>query len=133
MKDNLKEKLPKSKSDIEAAEELVRIGYPKVEPVLYELLEWCQDINWPVARIISPFLSSIGEPVLKEINRVLETDDDVWKYWCISEIVANMESRIVMKYIPELKKLALFPSDGERKEKVDLEAKEILEDHGELL
>ncbi len=41
----LLELLPRDKHDVAAVERLAALGYPTVEPVLPELLEWIQDIN----------------------------------------------------------------------------------------
>ena len=125
---NLADLIPEHKCDTESAQKLVDLGYPAVKPVLMDLLAWCQDINWPVALILAPFLSEIGEPVLDEIRKVLKTDDDVWKYWCISAVVDGMSIENKRKFMPELIRLATNPSAGERAEEVDLVAQEILDE-----
>lgn len=38
-----------------AAEVIVKLGYPRVKPILPGLLEWIQDTNWPGSRRIAPF------------------------------------------------------------------------------
>ena len=40
--------IPRNKHDLRRARVLVALGYPAVAPVLPELLEWLQDLNWPV-------------------------------------------------------------------------------------
>jgi hypothetical protein len=36
---------------------------PLLGPTLAELLAWLQDINWPVAGVLAPFLAAIGPPL----------------------------------------------------------------------
>jgi len=88
--DPLRDLVPTDKSDLERASAAVEAGYPAVAPVLRELVEWLQDYNWPVARVLVPFLQSIGAPLVPHIWRVLRSDDDVWKYWVISLLIPSL-------------------------------------------
>lgn len=117
--------LPKSKIDTEAAEALVELGFPAVAPILPELLEWLQDINWPVAQVLAPFLARIGAPLKPYIKKILETDDGTWKYWVLINIVA--ESRELQDLLAvELDHIAHAPKSDEKLEEVDDIAREIL-------
>jgi hypothetical protein len=109
--------LPIDKTDTEAASKVVAIGLPGVEPVLPKLLEWLQDMNWPVAQILQPFLASIGAPLVPHIRAVLATDDDVWKYWVVQGVVGK-SAELVHALKPELERLAHSPTDGETEEGV---------------
>lgn len=126
MNENLETLIPKNKSDIEAAEKLVAMGYPKIAPVLPQLMEWVQDYNWPVAKVIAPFLASIGEPLIPEIKKVLTSNDDMWKYWCLHVIVDEMKAEYLRMLAPELERLATNPSQDEIDSEVDEIAKTIL-------
>ncbi|WP_449069270.1 DUF5071 domain-containing protein [Prosthecobacter sp.] len=75
--------IPKHKSDVATARLAVQAGYPAVEPVLYDLLEWLQDCNWPVAQELFDFLGSIGAPLAPHIRRILSSDDQQWRYWIV--------------------------------------------------
>jgi uncharacterized protein (DUF433 family) len=79
--------VPRDKHDHEAAERAIAAGYPAVEPVLPELLEWMQDTNWPVAQTLEPFLASIGTPLIPHLESILRTNDHIWKAWVISRII----------------------------------------------
>ena len=109
--------LPIDKMDTEAASKVVALGFPGVEPVLPQLLEWLQDMNWPVAQVFQPFLASIGAPLAPHIRAVLATDDDVWKYWLIQGVVVN-SAELAHALKPELERLAHSPTDGETAEGV---------------
>jgi hypothetical protein len=109
--------LPIDKADTEAASKVVATGFPSVAPVLPKLLEWLQDMNWPVAQILQPFLASIGAPLAPHIRAVLATDDDVWKYWVVQGVVGK-SAALVHALQPELERLAHSPTGGEVEEGV---------------
>jgi hypothetical protein len=118
--------VPRDKLDVEGARSAVRAGYPAVAPVLPGLLEWVQDGKWPVAGIIAPFLAKIGMPILPEVQRVLESADDVWKYWLLKLVVA--ESPEVLNALrPTLTRLVQNPTVGEQVEGVVAAARKLLE------
>jgi integrase len=52
--------LPPAVGRVAAAERAVALGWPGVQPVISELLEWIQDYNWPVARTLAPFSRASG-------------------------------------------------------------------------
>jgi hypothetical protein len=109
--------VPKDKLDIETAQFAMRAGFPAVEPVLYELLEWIQDCNWPVGRELFPFLASIGEPLAPHIRRVFESDDYIWQYWicCLFQ-----ESPALYSIFREdIHRIASSPTTDERTNELD--------------
>lgn len=118
--------VPRDKHDNVRAQAAIAAGYPAVEPVLPELLEWLQDTNWPVAQTLAPFLASIGPPLIPHIKKIFETDDEMWKYRIIQEILT--ESRVNTEALkPQLERIVNSPTKSELDEGLDVEAKEILE------
>src|SRR4051812_35799931 len=105
--------LPRSPDDVERASALVRLGYPTVAPVLPAMMDWLQDMNWPVARVLAPFLVSLGDVVLPEVHRVLTSDDAVWKYWCLWAIVRELPQAAIEELHPLLVRLSQSPSPAE--------------------
>lgn len=87
--DDLLEAIPTDKLDITAAEKAIKLGHPKVEKILPILVAWLQDLNWPVAQTLEPFISRIGEPLKPVVQDVLKTNDDVWKYWVLTCLVTK--------------------------------------------
>ncbi len=81
--------VPIDKHDHEAAERAIAAGYPAVESSLPQLLEWLQDMNWPVAQTLAPFLASISKPLIPHLKVIFETDDEIWKAWIISRIIGE--------------------------------------------
>lgn len=126
---DVRDLIPRSKYDLERAHAAVAAGYPAVEPILAELLEWMQDINWPTARILQPFLATIGEPLVPHITAIFQTDDEIWKYWIINSLI--MESRpLAAAFRPELERLASQPTPRELAEELHLVAEEVLQAYG---
>ena len=118
-------KLPEDKTDTDKAEAIIALGYPAVEPVLPILLEWMKDLNWPVAQTLWPFLASIGAPLAPYIRPILKTNDDLWKYWIVICVVAESKE-LTLALVPELERLAVSATDGEREEKLDELAQNML-------
>jgi hypothetical protein len=117
--------LPSDKMDVSRAMEVVRLGYPKVEPLVPKLLEWCKDGNWPVARVFFPFLATIGAAIAPYVKTILASGDDDWKFFVLQEIVAKSTGlRTSLKN--EIEKMAENPSVGEKASGVDEVAKNIL-------
>lgn len=124
---DVRDLIPTSKTDEERAHAAVAAGYPAVEPILGELVEWLQDYNWPVAHILSPFLRSIGAPLVPHIWHVLRTDDSTWKYWVLEILVPALEESIAAELRPELERLCYDPGPEEQTEELDQQARAVLE------
>ena len=95
---------PKS-SWLEQAKEIIAVGYPSVADKLPDLVAWLQDINWPGAREISDFLSSIGEPVIPHVKSVLQGNDRIWQYWVLWSVVNQWPHKLVAELEDDLLKL----------------------------
>ena len=117
--------LPTDKCDLRGAEALVACGYPAVEPVLPRLLEWIQEGNWPVARVLAPFLATVGAALVPHAQRVLKGDDDTWKYFLVQDVVAKSPELAVLLR-PDLERLARFATEGEAAEGLPLMAAALL-------
>ncbi|MER8435665.1 DUF5071 domain-containing protein [Mesorhizobium sp. M1312] len=63
MKNDLLKLLPENKHDTAKAAALVALGFPQVEP---QIMEWLQDMNWPVARVLAPLV-----PLAPHIRTIL--------------------------------------------------------------
>jgi hypothetical protein len=118
--------IPKGEHDTERAEKLVALGYPAVAPIVPELIEWLRDGNWPVARILGPFLQTIGLPLVPEIRRVFATDDYGWQYFLLVFLVNTPEMVAALR--AELTRLAEHPTPREAEEALDELAQECLEE-----
>ena len=109
--------IPKGKFDIETARLASRAGFPAVEPVLYELLEWIRNYNWPVAHELFPFLASIGEPLAPHIRQVFASDDYIWQYWICGLF---RESPVLYSiFRQDIHRIASAPTAEERTNELD--------------
>jgi len=130
--EDVRQLVPTGKADLARAQAAVRAGYPAVAPVLYELVEWLQDYNWPVARILVPFLRSIGAPLVPHLWRVLQSDDDVWKYWVMNLLISSLSKDVASEFRRELERLCYSPEPNEKQGELDEQARQLLEQFGWL-
>ena len=121
--------IPKSKADLETANRAKAAGYPTVEPVLGELIEWLQDYNWPVAHILAPFLAEIGTPLIPHIDHVFSTTDETWKYWMIVCLLSHNDD-LYEHYKQRLIQFAERPTKNDRHHELDEVARELLDEKG---
>lgn len=113
---------PADKHDVAIAKAIVTSG-DAGDP---RLLEWVQDLNWPVAQTLAPFLANAGRIVVPGIRKILASNDDTWKWSVVTGIVARSQELVVLLR-PELERIAKVPSQGERNEGLDRMASELLE------
>jgi len=99
-----------------------------MEPIIIGLLKWTQDMNWPVAvkivdvlihrgRILEPYIIDILSP---------EQNDDIWKYWIISDLIPKLTDKPSQRIISEINRIAEYPTNGELAEEVNIVAKNTL-------
>jgi hypothetical protein len=117
--------IPRHKFDIARAEQICNLGFPAVEPILPEILEWLQDGNWPVAHALHRFVISIGSPLAPYIRPILDGDDDTWKYFILTPVVRN-SPELARALMDDLTRIAYSPTPGEDVEEVSELAREIL-------
>jgi hypothetical protein len=122
------ELIPKDKSDIATAEKLVNYSYEQVKPIIPNLLEWIQDMNWPVAGPVSNYLEGIAKYITSDIIEILRGNDPTWKYWCLK--VFGKADNIDPLLLEEIKRLRLYASETDIEEGVVEEADEILKLNG---
>jgi hypothetical protein len=117
--------LPTDKYDTRGAEALVARGFPAAIPVLPQLLDWIRDGNWPVARVLAPFIATAGTSLVPHAQRILRGDDDTWKYFLLQDIVAKSPSLAALLR-PELERLSCQPTGGEIAEGLPSKANALL-------
>ena len=123
--------LPKDKFDSEAVKRLSGLDDEQIEPIVPQLLEWIQDMNWPVAQLVCELLNehySVVEPQLYELLKPGQTDD-IWKYNIIKYLIGGRCGRPNdERLMTEIMRIAQHPTDSEKAELVDQAAKEFLKD-----
>ena len=118
--------VPAHKSDLEACHNLSMASDEEVKEKINELLEWVQDINWPVAPRICERLKNIGSPLIEPIRNILLGTDEVWKYWVISNILDRASKETVCSLKSELTNIVKNPTESEAAEEVNIVAGEVL-------
>jgi len=123
---NFDESLPKDKFDFESLNKIKMMEKKYIIPLIPGLLEWIQDMNWPIAPEVVKILLDSPKEVVPYIKNVFSTDDDIWKFWCLEYLVKNLPSEDKKLLISELIRLISMPTEGEKLEEVDLKARGIL-------
>lgn len=121
---NYKNILPQHKSDVERAEQLKHYSSLSLKPIIPDLLEWLQDLNWPVAEPVADYLKSIHEEITEEILAVLSTDDNIWKYWIIETFGPITTSK---ELIAVIERIAYMPTINEANEELHKIALDVLQ------
>lgn len=126
MSRSLPELVPSAKDETDLAKKLVALGYPVVEPVIAEILEWVEDANWPVAKVFLPFLARIGAPLVPHVRYVLQSQDEQWKRVVLDHIVSE-SGALAHGISVDLLRLIDSPTDAERAEGLQTTADELFQ------
>ena len=119
---DIKNLIPKDKFDFETVEKLTQYSFKDIEPIVPDLLEWLQDINWPISQPIAEFLIPFSEEIAPEILKILKGKDEIWKYWILTTFGKNIKNELVLH---EINRIAKNPTQDEIDEGVDEIANEI--------
>jgi hypothetical protein len=125
---NIQDLIPKHKGDTETAAKLKNYSYDQIKPIIPNLLTWMQDMNWPVAGPVADYLETLTDNIGSELVKILQGDDEVWKYWIIGRFGRLTKDENVLT---EIKRIASKPTKAEIVDFVDERAREILEDRTE--
>jgi hypothetical protein len=110
--------VPRDKFDLATAHRAVEAGWPAVRPVIRELVGWCLDGNWPVAKILGPFVGSLGAPAVDPVREVLNADDVPAAYFVMTGVVAEMPPSALAGLAGDLRRLAEAPTAEEETEEL---------------
>ena len=114
--------IPKDKLDTETAEKLKQFSYEEVKLIIPNLLEWIQDMNWPVSRVVADYLITISENLTSEIIDILNGKDEMWKYWTIGVFGIYSEKPLQPEVKEIINRIANNPSLEEIENEVNLQA-----------
>ena len=129
---NIKDLIPKHKHDSEAVNRLKEIDKELIDvsPVLDDIFEWIQNINWPVAQELCEVLPDINaEILLPRIKMVLNSDDDSWQYACIKWLIPNLSRENIELIKPELERIINNPTKYEEFCGINEDAKDIFDEY----
>jgi Domain of unknown function (DUF5071) len=120
--------VPVNRFDDEAVDNLRRADKAAVLAQARPLLQWLQDINWPVAGDVAEVLRPYANDLKAELLEILRGDDGVWKYWCIGCLIDMAPvPRLDDELLAELRRLADLPSRGEQEHEPIDEAQAVWE------
>ena len=123
---DLNDCIPRDKHDSDAVARAEEVGFPALNPILPELLEWLQDTNWPVATPMTQLLLKAGPEIGPHVVAVFRSDDDIWKYWILVVLARSWSDDLFDVVRPEIERIAISPTPSEDLEGVADEAREVL-------
>nr|WP_294782331.1 DUF5071 domain-containing protein [uncultured Flavobacterium sp.] len=118
---NIENLIPKDKFDFETVELLKKYSFEEIKPIIPDLLEWMQDMNWPISKPIADFLLPFKEQIAPELVTILKTNDGIWKYWILISFGKTIQNDLVLN---EIKRIAKNPT----KEEIENDLPEIATD-----
>ena len=86
---DVKKLLPKNKFDDSNIDKLYELTDEEIKPIIYDLLEWLQDYNWPIAPQIEKVLILRENLVFPYISTILSGNDVMWKCWIMLYLIPN--------------------------------------------
>lgn len=99
------EHIPHDKTDIERVQRLANIGFPKLNPIIPDLLNWIQDMSWPVANYCISLLKKAGPEILPFVLNVFESEDYEWIQWVIIGLWESFSLEVKLSLLPRLREL----------------------------
>lgn len=120
------ELIPKTKSDYERVGLLKKAGKEKILPILPQLLEWLQDMNWPIAQDIEDIIADYEEHLIPHIRTVMSSNDGGWKYFLLHGLINRLSNERLLELKPDLVRMKFFPTDDEIDEELAKKIEELL-------
>ncbi|MFS0873908.1 DUF5071 domain-containing protein [Paenibacillus xylanilyticus] len=111
--------MPRTKMDYERVELLKSAPKEKVVPILPELLEWLQDMNWPIAKDIEDVVAKYEEYLLPHLLAVSKTTDGSWKYFLLHGLINRLSNKNLSELKPELLRMRFKPTKDEVQEELN--------------
>jgi len=121
---DIKSLIPKDKFDLETVGKLKQHSFEDIEPIIPDLLEWLQDMNWPVSQPIAVFLLPYSEKIAHEIIQILKGKDEMWKYWILVTFGKIIKNKLAVQ---EINRIAKNPTQDEIYHELNTIANEIIQ------
>lgn len=110
---NVKELVPKNKYDDSNIDKLYSLSDEEIQTIIYDLLEWLEDGNWPIAIKVLDVLLKREDLVFPYVTGILNGDNIMWKYWLINWLIPNFTLEHKEELRPFLANLTNIESDDE--------------------
>ena len=128
--EKIKNLIPKDKFDTSSFGQLMALSDEEADVIIPDLLEWIQDMNWPVASHMIKVLTKHRDVTEKHLPDLLKPGqkDAEWKLHIIRNLLNEWPScpdddRVTA----EIARIADHPTEEERMEEVDAAAREYLD------
>jgi len=118
--------LPRNVYDVDKVGEIKNLDRETLVSLLPDLLEFIQDMNWPVAPGILEILLTFPKEIVPHVQDVLSSDDDNWKWYILHFLVIELPLASRVHFKEYLIRVAENPTANELAEELDEIAKEIL-------
>lgn len=115
--------IPKDKCDTSGIENLKELTSEEISSISFQLLEWIQDINWPVAQSLLDVLPIFHRELLSDIRYILrdEVKDTIWKFVILSNLITQFPLSTIQLLQQELCQLSnSIAKDEDEQDVVDM-------------
>ena len=123
---HIRDCVPKDKFDVDALRKAEALGFPEINSIIPQLLEWIKDDNWPVAAPCATLLAKAGPEIAPHILKITTSDDPIWKYWTIERVIAFLRPDVMLALQNELVRLSTEAEQCDKLEGVDISARNVL-------
>ena len=113
---SLRDLIPKDKFDNSTINQLCRLTDDEMQPIIFDLLEWLQDYNWPIAKDILPIVVLHQNIAMPHILTILQGNDIMWQYWVIELVIPYLidpNKQLVKSELERLSSLEIIDEDIE--------------------
>ncbi|AEW03054.1 hypothetical protein A4D02_03400 [Niastella koreensis] len=93
---DIRKLIPQHKDDQKVIESLKQLSFEEIKPIIPDLLEWLQDINWPIAGPVADILEPFSDSIVPDIIKILRTNDGLWKLWILTTLART--TNIYLQY-----------------------------------
>lgn len=123
---NIRKLIPKHKSDFDTVEALKKLESEKIKPIIPDLLEWLQDMNWPIANEIEDLLIGFQEELIPHLKNIFQTNDGCWKFFLLHGLIRRLPNHLLSSIKTELERIKKRPTTDEQTEELDDIVEELL-------
>lgn len=119
--------VPKGKFDFDTVSELEKASMEDVIPILPDLFEWTEDVNWPIAPKLSEVLSKFGEAVIPYIKHYLKHPAGLDEYGTYFFLMPKLSKEQLELIRDDLIQIWKNPTEFQKEEEYDKLAAEYIE------
>lgn len=111
--------IPKHKDDFKTVEIIEKLQEDDLVEILPYLLEWMQDLHWPISERITIILKPRVKLIENQIVSILEGNDNEWKYNVLVCLFLNNNISLEKNlFFDSITRIFYHPTIGEKEEGV---------------